>query len=284
MLRHEADRKTLLYMAAATGVLVVQWTADRFDPFWFAASLVLAFAVSVMHHNHQHQPLWRAAWLNHATDFWFTLFQGHPGFAFGPAHVGDHHAHRNAEHDTTRTWRWGDGNSLLGFIAHPALFACAVAPLLGRHVATLWRTDRHRVALVALHYAVLAGAVGLALWADRERAILFVVIPQAAALFFLLGANYLQHAHADDLSRWNHSRDFLGWINPLFFNIGLHTAHHEHGDAHWSELPRLHAQLASRLDPRLVEPSLLAYGMRVFVAGAFVPALRSRSLRGRTAP
>ena len=283
MLRHRADRRTLLYMAAATGVFVAQWTADAFHPLLFAASLVLAFAVSVMHHNHQHGPIWRSAGLNHATDFWFTLFQGHPGFAFAPAHVGDHHAHPNAEPDTTRTWRWHDGNSMLGFIAHPAHFAYAVGPLLGRHAAQLWRSDRRRFALVASHYAALAGTVGLALWADWARAVLFVLIPQAVALFFLLGSNYLQHAHADDLSRWNHSRNFLGWLNPLFFNVGLHTAHHEYGDAHWSELPRLHAQIAPRIDPRLVEASLLAYGLRVFVLAPFVPALRSQSLRGRTA-
>lgn len=283
MLRHEADRRTLLYMAAATGVFVAQWTAPGLQPLLFAASLVLAFAVSVMHHNHQHVPLWRARWLNHATDLWFTLFQGHPGFAFAPAHVGGHHVHPNTLDDTTRTWRWHDGNSLLGFVAHPVQFAYAVGPLLGRHLVQLWRSEPRRFALVGLHYAVLVGAVGLALWADWARAVLFVLVPQAVALFFLLGANYLQHAHADDLSRWNHSRNFLGWVNPLFFNIGLHTAHHEHGDAHWSELPRLHARIAPRLDPRLVEPGLAAYLLRVFVAAPFVPALRSRSLRGRTA-
>lgn len=283
MLRYRADLKTLLYMAAATGVLVAQWTADSFHPLLFAASLVLAFAVSVMHHNHQHLPLWRSSALNHATDFWFTLFQGHPGFAFEPAHVNDHHAHRNAQRDTTRTWRWHDGNSLLGFIAHPAHFAWSVAPLLGRHLVHLRRTDRRGLARVALHYAVLAGGVGLALWADWARAVLFVILPQAAALFFLLAANYLQHAHADDRSCLNHSRNFLGMVNPLFFNVGLHTAHHEHGDAHWSELPRLHAQLAPRLDPRLVEPGLITYVLRVFVAALLFPSLRSQSLRGRTA-
>jgi fatty acid desaturase len=283
VLRYRADLKTLLYMAATTGVLVVQWTADSFHPLLFAASLVLAFAVSVMHHNHQHLPLWRAAWLNHATDFWFTLFQGHPGFAFEPAHVNDHHAHRNAERDTTRTWRWHDGNSLVGFIAHPVHFAWAAAPLLPRCLRHLWRTDRRGLGLVALQYAVLMGSVGVAVWADWARAVLFVILPQVGALFFLLGANYLQHAHANDQSRLNHSRNFLGVINPLFFNVGLHTAHHEHGDAHWSELPRLHAQMAPGLDPRLVEPGLMAYCWRVFVAALFDPSLRSQSLRGRTA-
>jgi beta-carotene hydroxylase len=282
MLRHSADRRTLLYMAVTTGVLIAQWTAETFQPQLFAASLVLAFAVSVMHHNHQHLPLWKSAWLNHATDVWFTLFQGHPGFCFGPAHVGDHHAHPNTERDTTRTWRWHDGNSLLGFLAHPAHFAWAVLPLLARHARQLWHTEPGRFGIVVLHYAVLASAVGLALWVDWARAVLFVVIPQAVAMFFLLGANYLQHAHADDLSRWNHSRNFVGWLNPWFFNVGLHTAHHEHGDAHWSELPRLHAQIAPRLDPRLVEPSLIGYALRVFGAAVLFPSLRSRSLRGRT--
>jgi beta-carotene hydroxylase len=284
MLNHRSDCRTLLYMAATTSVLIVQWTADAFHPLLFAASLAMAFAVGVMHHNHQHLPLWRSKWLNHATDFWFTFFQGHPGFAFGPAHVGEHHAHPNSERDITRTWRWHDGNSLLGFIAHPANFVYLVWPLLARYVAELWRIDVRRFGLVALHYAVLASAVSIALWADWARTVLFVVLPQAVAMFFLLGSNYLQHAHADDLSRWNHSRNFLGLVNPLFFNVGLHTAHHENGNAHWSELPRLHAKIAPRLDPRLVEAGLLTYVLRVFVAALFVPALRSRSLRGRTPP
>lgn len=27
-------------------------------------------------------------------------------------------------------------------------------------------------------------------------------------------------------SRWNYARDFEGLVNPVLFNIGLHTAHH----------------------------------------------------------
>src|SRR5256885_16702539 len=34
----------------------------------------------------------------------------------------------------------------------------------------------------------------------------------------------------------NYARNFEGWVNPLLFNIGLHTAHHERPQAHWSEL------------------------------------------------
>ena len=281
MLAHRADRRTLLYMAAATALPLLQWTGERFQPLLFAASLVAAFAVGVMHHNHQHTPLWRAAWLNRLTDYWFTLFQGHPGFAFGPSHLGNHHVHRNGPADHTRTWRGRDDNSLLGLAAHPVLFAWRIAPVLQAHLAALWRGQRPAFWRAMRHYAVLAAAIGAALAADPARAVLFVLLPQAVALFFLLLSNYLQHAHADGGSAWNHSRNFLGLVNPLFFNVGYHTAHHLDGNLHWSALPELHRRIAPRIDPRLVEPGLGTYCLRVFVLGILVPRWRSASLMER---
>ena len=279
MLRNPADRRTLAYMAATTLIAAVQWYADDFHPLLFCASLAMAFAVSVMHHNHQHQPLWRSAALNHATDFWFTLFQGHPGFAFGPSHRDNHHVHRNGAPDITRTWRAHDGNSLIGFIAHPVQFGTVIAPVVFSHLARLWHGERPRFWLAAAHYAFLVAAMTAAFCADAPKAILFLVLPQAVALFFLLGSNYLQHAHTDGGSDWNHSRNFLGLINPLYFNIGYHTAHHENADLHWSELPAAHARIAARIDARLIEPGFAGYCFRVFVAGALLPRLRSRPLR-----
>lgn len=278
MLRNRADLRTLAYLAAASALPVAQWTAESFQPLLFAASIVMAFAVGVMHHNHQHAPLWRARALNELTDCWFTLFQGHPGYAFGPSHLRNHHRHRNGALDYTRTWRRHDGNSLLGLVAHPAQFAATIAPVLGRHLARSWRLRRAQFWRAAGHYALLAAVTGAALAADWAKAVLFVLLPQAAALFFLLVSNYLQHAHADERSAWNHSRNFLGWVNPLFFNVGYHTAHHLHAGAHWSELPRLHAAIAPRIDPRLIEPGLAHYCLRVFLLGALLPRLRSLPL------
>jgi fatty acid desaturase len=275
VLRNRADLRTLAYMAVASALPVLQWNAASFQPLLFAAALVMAAAIGVMHHNHQHVPLWRSPALNALTDAWFTLFQGHPGFIFRPAHLDNHHVYRNGAQDYTRTWRWHDGNSLAGFIAHPVQFAVLIAPVLARHLALLWRRERARCWLAAGHYALLAAVTGAALAADWAKAVLFVLLPQAAALFFLLVSNYLQHAHADERSPWNHSRNFLGWVNPLLFNIGYHTAHHLRGDAHWSELPRLHAAIAHRIDPRLIERSLARYCLRVFVLGALWPRLRS---------
>jgi fatty acid desaturase len=103
-------------------------------------------------------------------------------------------------------------------------------------------------------------------------------LPQAAALFWLLASNYLQHAHARGDSEFAHSRNFLGGVNQLGFNVGYHSAHHHDPDRHWSELPELHARIAHRIPSRLLEPGLLPYMTRVFVLALFLPRLRSTPL------
>ena len=276
MLHNRADYRTIAYMAVATLLPLVQWSADQFHPPLFCASLVMAFTVSVMHHNHQHSPLWKWAWLNHATDFWFTLFQGHPGFVFGPSHRDNHHVHHNGALDYTRTWLKHDGNSLIGFIAHPVQFAVTILPLLLRHIAHLWRTAQRQFWMSAAHYMFLTTLMTLAFHSDWSKTVLFLLLPQLTALFFLLGSNYLQHAHTDGGSEWNHSRNFLGLINPLCFNIGYHTAHHQNADLHWSELPAAHARIARHIDQRLIEPGFGRYCLRTFIAGPLLPHLRSQ--------
>ena len=137
-------------------------------------------------------------------------------------------------------------------------------------------------------YGLWLGAWALLLAIDWRRALLFVIVPQLHGLHWLLATNYLQHAHADGRagaggdtpgSALNYARNFEGLVNPLLFNIGLHTAHHENPHAHWSELTRLHSEhYRARVAPALSEGGLAPYMLRVFVLGAVVPRFRSRTL------
>jgi fatty acid desaturase len=267
MLRHRADARTVGYMAAATLIAVVHWTAPTFHPVLLAAAVVMAFAIAAMNHNHSHFPMWRGASLNRLTDYWFTIFNGHPGFAFQPMHVAGHHRFHNTRPDPTRTDRFRAGNDLVGLLRHPFEFAWVAVPLVARHAGELRRRDPRGFWWAVSHYAVLATVDGAALAWDPARALYCVVLPQAAALFFLLVSNYLQHAAAVADSEYDHARNFTGLINPLFFNVGYHTAHHHFPDAHWSELPAAHARIASRISPALLERSFVAYCTRVFVLG-----------------
>jgi hypothetical protein len=247
--------------------------------------LFLTLGVSVIHHNHAHLRLWRGRRANRFTDCWLTLLQGHPTFVFWPAHVANHHRHRHGPKDAARTYRFGgDTNHLLGYLLHPLQ---AVAVLYPVFVAWLGRLRRHWPG--AWRYCMAQYVLWLGSWTallalDWQKAVLFVILPQLHGLHWLLATNYLQHAHADGRPRpegasLDYARNFEGLINPLLFNIGLHTAHHENSKVHWSALSRLHSEhYRARVDPALNERGLLVYMGRVFVLGALVPRFRSRSL------
>lgn len=283
-LRHWRDMQSLAYLAALPALAAWQWV-HGFQWLMYGAMLFLTLGVSVIHHNHSHLRMWRGRWSNRAMDFALTLLQGHPTFVFWPAHVANHHRHRHGPRDAARTYRFGgDTNHLAGYLLHPLQAGVVLYPMF---LAWLGRLRRHWPG--AWRYCMAQYALWLGAWAallalDWQKALLFVILPQLHGLHWLLATNYLQHAHADGLSRrtdgsLNYARNFEGLINPLLFNIGLHTAHHEEAHAHWSELPRLHREhYRARIDPALNERGLAPYMARVFILGALVPRFRSRSL------
>ena len=148
---------------------------------------------------------------------------------------------------------------------------CVLSPLFFNSLRRLLRQRPSAFLYFLLQYLV----VGL-LWSglalvDWRRWLLFVLLPQLFGLHFLLATNYLQHAHADGRSSINFARNFEGAVNPLMFNIGLHTAHHLHGKAHWTELPALHARYRSQIDP-LLAGGLFHYMLKTYALGLIGPA------------
>ena len=282
-LRHRHDLLSLAYLLAQPLLMLWQWR-HGVSPLPYALMLFLAIAIGVIHHNHAHLPIWRRRWLNRATDLYITALQGHPTFVFHPAHNRNHHRYRHGPGDVARTWRFGDNNHLFGWIAHPLLALSTVYPLLLAWLGGVRRRAPGAWRWYMSQYGVWLGAWAIALMIDPGKGFWLVIVPQLFGLHWLLASNYLQHAHADDAAPMGYARNFEGVINPLLFNIGLHTAHHQHPRAHWSELPRLHADYRDQIDPRMLEPSFFGYALRVFVLGSLLPRFRSRSLRLDRAP
>jgi fatty acid desaturase len=276
---HARDLQCLAYMAAVPALAAWQWQ-HGFAPLLYGVMVTLWIGIGVIHHHHAHRPMWHRRALNRVTDLVLALLQGHPTYAFAATHNANHHRHRHGEGDWARTYRFagGDSNHALGYLLHPLQAACALYP---HFLAHLGRMRRHRRGVwrwALLQYTLVGTAWLLLLSIDAEKALLYVLLPQLVALHALLGANYFQHAHADGRSRWNYARNFTGAVNVLYFNIGLHTAHHEYPREHWSRMPALHAALRARVDPALEEPSFVRYVLRVMVLGALLPRFRSRSL------
>ncbi|MCX6140849.1 MAG: fatty acid desaturase [Candidatus Kapabacteria bacterium] len=279
LLRFKEDRRALAYMAVTTIVFVLQWTIVGFNPFLYVAYLFLSVSVTVIAHNHNHLPMFRKPLLNIFVDYWLTVFYGFPSFAWIPTHNMNHHRLNNKEGDYTITYRLTENNTLLMLLFYPSMSSYYQQKPIRDYLRNMWNGDRKKWALAAGQYLMLFVWIGAFLVLDWKKALLYVVLPQQFGLFAVLIFNYVQHVHADEMSVWNHSRNFTGWLNVVLFNNGYHTVHHEKAGSHWSKAPELHAAVAENIDPALIERSFWWYIIRAYFLAPFIPKFRTKSMR-----
>ncbi len=279
MLRNPRDLQCLAYLCVAPALAVFQWRADHFMPLAFLASCCFAVGISCVNHNHAHLPFWKNATLNRLTDTWIGLLQGHPTFLFKPAHIASHHRYNQGPEDVTRLSLSGNHNHLFGYLFFPAVALKGLSGLRARYLRELRTKNPRAYAKALVDYALQLALYATVFALDWRKALLFVLVPQLVGLHFLLASNYLQHAHARPHSEHNHARNFVGRaLNAFLFNIGFHSAHHAWEAMHWSEIPQAHQRIVDRIDPRLIERSLLLYFARVYLLGLVIPKLRSQPL------
>lgn len=278
MLLRRADLLSLSYMAVYPALIAWQWINGIEWPL-YVVMLLMSVGLAVVQHNHTHLRMWSSNPLNRVTDLWLSVLQATPSFVFFPSHIGNHHRYKHGPEDETRTYRFGGHhNNILGYILHPfqALFVLP-GTLLGYIKKRAARRDFWP--LIELGFITVVTFV-LAT-SDPRLWFVLIALPQMHGLHWLLGANYLQHAGADpgtgpDAAKDGSlafSRNFTGLVNLVWFNIGYHTAHHENGRIHWSDLPQAHGDYVERVPDHLLEHSLSWYMVRVLVFG-----------RGRSSP
>lgn len=279
LLRYAADRRTVMFIIVTTAVFFLQWNLPSVNILLYLLGLYLAIAVSVIAHNHNHLPIWRHRILNILTDYWITVFYGFPAFAWIPTHNSNHHKFNNRAGDYTITYRYSEANNVVTLITYPSISGYFQQRPIRDYLGNLWRTQRPKFFLAVSQYGVLALAYAIAFWIDWKNALLFLVIPNQVSLFSVLIFNYVQHVHADEESRYNHSRNFTGLLNLMLFNNGYHTIHHEHPGIHWSETPKAQQTIAASIDPALVEKSFWWYIVRVYILGPIIPRFKTVSMR-----
>jgi fatty acid desaturase len=286
LLRYKADRRTLVYIVLTTSVFGLQWVFGPHLPFAFSAIvyisyLFLSIAVTVIAHNHNHIPIWRNKALNALTDYWLTIFYGFPAFAWIPTHNMNHHALNNKEGDYTITYRFTEHNHLMMLLAYPTISSYYQQKPIRDYLKQQWREDRKYFWFCASQYVLLAAWIAAAFIIDWKKALFYVLIPQQVGLFSVLIFNYVQHVHADEESKFDHSRNFVGFLNTMLFNNGYHTVHHERAGLHWSKAPEAHSKIEANISPELKVPSFWGFIFKSYFAGMFVPGYRTSSMRLR---
>jgi fatty acid desaturase len=149
------------------------------------------------------------------------------------------------------------------------------------HLRHLYANKRNKFYLAILQYITLGLFIGITLWLDWRKSLLYVVIPQQVALFTVMIFNYIQHVHADEESTYDHSRNFVSkFTNFMMFNNGYHTAHHNKASVHWSQLPQAHARIAHLIAPHLNQQVILVYLFKTYIVAPFGSACKkSGSMR-----
>lgn len=260
-LRHPADVQSLAFLVVQTALMILLWTGRwRSLALWYAAAWLAVCAANVKH-NHMHRRTFQRAWANLLLDHWLGWLTGTTSTSILTEHNLRHHGHSNTEDDFVRASLVGFRSQWLNVIC---FFPRAWAELYFRKPLdlALWRrTHRSLFWRAVAEQISLWGVLSVLLVWDWRATLLYVVIPWLHGQWWLITFNLLQHQDLAQDDPWQNSRNIVGpCFNFFFFNIGYHTAHHLRPTLHWSELPRFHVhEIAPRIDPRLVSPSLWAF-------------------------
>jgi fatty acid desaturase len=278
MLRYTADLRTLAYLAFTAALTVVNWKTGRVHPVLYPITCFMFFTTAVISHNHNHLSIWKSRGANLVTSWVISLFYGHPAIGWVPTHNQVHHKLNNKPGDSSRSPKVFQRNHLLALLVYPTLTSLVQTKEIDAFIRGLWKKDRTAFWMAISEYVVFFGTMIVLFVVDWRKALLFFLVPQQIALFAIQAVNYLQHIEADEDSDWNHSRNFVSPIlNALLFNNGYHTVHHWKPGVHWSLTPQLHATVADRIHPELLQRSWLRYfGYTYFVrpfTGASAPSL-----------
>tara|TARA_Y100001949_G_scaffold174768_1_gene182953 strand:+ start:503 stop:1375 length:873 start_codon:yes stop_codon:yes gene_type:complete len=284
MLRHKSDLKTITYILTITALMIVLFVFHNQLPFYvlallYAAELILSISVGVMVHNHRHVTIWKNKTLNNITDCWLSVLYGFPVFGWIPTHLQNHHTYTNKEPDYTKTYAYSEKNNFWTILYYPMYSSKEQKKAIRKYISDVKKKDQTKFIEHVMQILTLLTVTGICLIIDWKAALLFVVIPQQIALNSVLFFNYIQHIHADELSEYNHSRNIEGILNVFLFNNGLHTAHHLKPHLHWSRVPEFHEEIRDKIDPRLIEQSLIWYLIRQYVLSPFNKKLSTRPMR-----
>jgi beta-carotene hydroxylase len=276
MLRYRSDIRALAYLVAATALFFWQWHQPGLANWWlYPLSLFLSMSTAILSHNQNHLPMWKNRWLNLFTNYWIGIFYGHPAIGWIPTHNQNHHKYNNTEGDLSISPRFFKGDHLLSVLIYPTITSLSQTPAIREYVWGLRKTNRRLFLEAISEYVVFFGLMIAAFVIDWRKAIVLLLIPQQVSLFIIQAFNYFQHIGCDPHSEWNHSRNIVGfWTNALLFNNGIHTVHHFKPGVHWSELPKLHAEHAHKIDPSLNEQAIIPFIVRRYIFSIFVPSLR----------
>lgn len=233
---------------------------------FLVGACALSFYVQTVTHNVMHSPIFESKTLNRAFRFVLSFCGLFPVSSVIPSHnLVHHHFNDDEQPDWASPSHARFSWNLLNLLHFPNIIGPITFAGINRWASVKGRGDYRRQSTQESVFAF--GLTGLLLAWDFWTILFFVLVPQLWGARWFLRVNLIQHDGCAIDSEHNHSRNFGGkWLNWFSVNAGYHTAHHNRPGLHWTELPENHAkEVAPKMAPSLMEPSLLVYLARTYI-------------------
>lgn len=264
-MRYSHDLRTLLFCVLYFGMIAFRWT-HTFEGWWtnfflFWATGMLSFQGAVTVHNAVHCPVFKSKAANSAFQVVLSLWFGHTASSYVPGHNLSHHRNLQTRKDVMRTtkmrYRWHFLNGLL-FVPTTLASTSSNDESYFNAQRALQRPIYTQLQLEAAVYVAVQLVFVLS---DPRRWLLVFWLPHLVSKYSIISLNMLQHDGCDERSKYNHSRNFVGWwLNFLCFNNGYHGIHHMYPGKHWSCLKEEHEKRVKHgMHPALDEPSIFGF-------------------------
>ena len=260
-LKQEEDVRTIVFEISLFVAYVAFWNTCAFamsDLLKFCIVSLQCFQSAVVVHNCAHTHPFKSSSHNYIFFLILTLLSGAPVSLYVPGHNQAHHKHLESEQDATCTRKMQYGSDFLNFILYVPTVVPRVILNEQRYMMRKFGTwiFRQYVQELLAYYSFLA----MLLLLDWKKALFVYFVPTLVGKVCILSLNMLQHFKCDPQGEYNHSRNFTGSVlNYVFMNNGYHTVHHNAPGLHWSKLPAKHLEIQHKIDPDLIQSSIVQY-------------------------
>jgi len=244
--RHKEDRGPVFIILLLSLLDFVLYFTVQSPLVLFIYYLVMILpkgTVCAWNHHHQHIFTFRKPILNRGLEFIYALHTGVTTHLWRLHHVLGHHLNFLDQQKDESRWKRKNGKPMgvIEYSFNVALTAYSRGYRVGKK-------HPKQQKLFLTYSAITFVLVGALLWYNPIGGFLLFALPMFTSLLFTAFVTYGHHSGLDTQEEFEASHNNLSPLYNLFTgNLGYHTAHHHKQGVHWSRLPELHAQIASRL-------------------------------------
>lgn len=197
--------------------------------------VVYAETFMAMLHNASHRPIYRSSLLNCVIPYLLCPFFGQTWNTYYYHHVKHHHVEDNGALDLSSTAQY-QRDSIAAFLLYFLRFFFLIQTELPLYFV---RKGRYALAIQAFASEISSLSMfTVSIWYWGMSGFAVFLVPFMLFRFFMMAANWGQHAFINSSSSTAHSLTIIGSsYNVVAFNDGFHASHHHNSKRHWSEHP-----------------------------------------------